>query len=77
MFFIRTDKDKKLKWAKFLIQKNTICCSVRIVREKVNYRKTLMALLSAQDVAVAGLLKKKRKLLKRIENKRNITESAN
>jgi hypothetical protein len=33
-----------------------------------------MALMSAQDVEVAGFLKKKRKLLKRIENKRNITE---
>jgi hypothetical protein len=35
-----------------------------------------MALLSAQDEVVAGLLKKKRKLLKRIENKQNITESS-
>ena len=62
---------------KILIQKSTVCCSVRIVREKVNYPRAPMALLSAQDVVVAGLLKKKRKLLKRIENRRNITEPAN
>jgi hypothetical protein len=35
-----------------------------------------MALLSAQDVEAVGRLEKKRKLLKKIENKRNITESS-
>jgi hypothetical protein len=38
--------------------------------------KNLMALLSAQDVEAVGPLEKKRKLLKKIENKRNITESS-
>jgi hypothetical protein len=45
------------------------------VREKINDPKTLMALMSAQDVEVAGLLKKKRKLRRRIKNKQNMTES--
>jgi len=30
--------------------------------------------MSAQDVEAVGLLRKKRKLLKRMKNKRNITE---
>jgi hypothetical protein len=38
--------------------------------------KKLMALLSAQDVEAVGRLENKRKLLKKIENKRNITESS-
>jgi hypothetical protein len=46
-----------------------------MVREKVNYPKTLMALVSAQDVEATGLLRKKRTLAKRIENKPDISES--
>ena len=75
MFFIRTNKDKKLIWAECLIQKNTIRGFAPIGREKVKYPKTLMVLMSAQDVEAAGLLEKKRTLQKRIENKRNMTES--
>lgn len=37
--------------------------------------KKLGALMSAQDVEAVGLLRKKRKLLKRIENKRKMIES--
>jgi len=64
-----------LIWAKFLIQKNTAWHSARIVREKANYPKNLRALMSAQDVEAVGLSRKKRKLLKRIENKRKMIES--
>jgi len=46
------------------------------VGEKANYQKNLMALMSAQDVEAVGRLEKKRKLVKKIENKRNITESS-
>lgn len=63
-------------WTKFLIRKNTAWYSAQSVREKVNYQKTLMALSSAQDVEAVGRLEKKRKLVKKIENKRNITESS-
>jgi hypothetical protein len=59
-----------------LIRKNTACYSAQIVGEKANYQKKLMALMSAQDVEAVGRLEKKRKLVKKIENKRNITESS-
>jgi len=63
-----------LIWTKFLIRKNTAWYSAQIVREKVNYKKTLMALSSAQDVEAVGRLEKN--LVKKIENNRDITESS-
>jgi len=42
------------------------------VREKVNFPKAPMVLLFARDVAAMGLSKRKRKLLKRTRNKRDI-----
>ncbi len=59
-----------------MILKNTTWYSAQIVREKVNYQKTLVGLLSAQHVEAVGRLEKKRKPLKKIENKRNITEGS-
>jgi hypothetical protein len=64
-----------LIWERFLIQKNAAWHSALIVREKANYPKKLGALMSAQDVEAVGLLRKKRKLLKRIEYKRKMIES--
>jgi hypothetical protein len=49
--------------------------SAQIAREKVNYQKNLMALLSAQHVGAVGRLEKKKTPLKKIENNRNIIES--
>jgi len=68
-------KLKRLIWTKISIRKNTPWNSARIAREKANYPKTLTALLFAQDAVAVGLLKRKRKPLKRIENKRNIIAS--
>jgi hypothetical protein len=42
--------------------------------EKANCPKTPEASMSVQDAEAVGLLKKKRKLLKNVENKRNINE---
>ena len=64
----------EVKWTKFLIQKNTAWCSALTVMEKVKYPKIPEASKSARNAEAAGLLKKKRKLLKKIGNERDITE---
>jgi hypothetical protein len=75
-YFVKTQKGKNMTMGKIFNPEKYGMVFCPDCKGKGKLPKNLMALLSAQDVEAVGPLEKKRKLLKKIENKRNITESS-